>query len=309
MRAALLAGLLAAGCAAPAPLVLVRDDEAQHVAVRVGERELVGWCQGAELALPHWFPLRSPSGKELLVEHPDPYPHHRAMWIADKVQLGDGPIVDFYHCTKNQIDPGDAGKGYWHAIRAAAPPRARLRDGRAELEVDLQWRIGEQPVLDDHRTLVVTPLPDGELLLDLEWTLRAAHGPVTFHSDAVHYAWPYLRLHPQFSVAAGGALVDDQGRRGQAATDGQPAAWIDCSNTVDNVTEGVAVFAPPGGRRRWLTRDYGCFGPRRDDAHNGTRFTLAAGAELGDRVRIFVHRGDAAGGRVAARYRDFVEGR
>lgn len=315
-RAAALAGLmaLAAGCAGPSPLrqtVLYRDDTAGVALVMVDDRALVGWRYGSGYAIPHWFPLRSPSGKDLLVQHPDPYPHHRALWIADKVQLGDGPVVDFYHCTQNQIDRADASRGHRHFIRQRTMTRSELQDGRAVFAARLQWLVdGRTPVLDDDREWTVTPLPDGEATLDLAWRLTAAHGPVTFHSDPVHYAWPYLRVHPQFSVAAGGTLVDDVGRCGQQATNGRYANWVDCSNTVDGVTEGVAVFLPQDGEwRQWLTRDYGCFGPRRPDAWSGTRFTLAQGGSLAGRVRILVHRGDARTGRVAERYRDYVEGR
>lgn len=304
--------LLASGCAvSPARvLVLARDDDQGCVTVRCRDHDIVGWCYRSDLAIPHWYPLRSPSGKDLVIEHPDPYPHHRAMWIADKVQLGDGPIVDYYHCFKNQVDPDDAGKGYTAAIRQLDLPVCELRDGKAVIHSRLQWSTESTPVLDDERTMVVTPLPDDEALLDLTVTLRASYGPVTFHSDAVHYAWPYLRVHPQFSVEHGGRLIDDVGRSGQAATNDRYANWMDYSNTVDGVTEGVAVFLPQDGQwHKWLTRDYGCFGPRRPDAESGTRFSLAKGESLAGRVRIFVHRGDVHDGRVAERYRDYVEGR
>lgn len=287
-----------------------RDDAAGRLAVFAGAHEIVGWRWGEQQPIPHWFPLRSPSGKDLVVERPDPYPHHSALWIADKVQLGDGPVVDFYHCTGNQIDPKDPARGHRHRIRQTAMPVCEVRDRRAVIAVTLQWLADGEPVLDDQRTLTVLPLPDGEALLDLDFRVVAAHGPVRFHSDEVHYAWPLLRLCPQWSAAQGGALVDDTGRRGQSATNGQYANWIDYSNTVDGTTEGVAVFVPQDGAwRRWLTRDYGAFGPRRDDAVHGRQFVLEHGRELAATVRILVHRGDAATGKVASRYRDFVAGR
>lgn len=292
------------------PLRIDRDDAHGRVTVLAADREVLSWRFGAEFAIPHWFPLKSPSGKDLVIQHPDPYPHHRAMWIADRVQLGDGEVVDFYHCFKNQIDPKDASRGYKHLIRQTAMPVCEVQAGKAVITSVLQWLISGNPVLDDERSLVVTGLDGGDALLDLAWTLRASHGPVTFHSDQVHYAWPYLRVHPQFCVDKGGAVVDDTGRSGQKATNERYAGWMDYSGTVDGVTEGVAVFLPQDGEwHKWLTRDYGCFGPRRPDALSGTRFQLAKGEALGGRVRIFVHRGDAAAAGVAARYRDFVEGR
>jgi hypothetical protein len=289
-------------------LRIARDEANGSATVCDGDRVLVGWQFAARFAIPHWFPLRTPSGKDLLVQHPDPYPHHRALWIADKVQLADGPIVDFYHCTKNQLDPDDPSKGYRHRICQQALPRCAAAGDRAVVDSELQWRIDGAPVLADARTFAVRALPGGDYLLDLAWMLRAAHGDVTFHSDQVHYGWPYLRVHPQFTPAHGGKLVDDVGRSGQQATNEQYANWVDYSNTIDGVTEGVAVFIPQDGSwRKWLTRDYGTFGPRRPDAQSGTKFTLPPGAQLAGSTRIFVHRGDAAAGNVAQRYREYVK--
>lgn len=291
-------------------LALVRDDAAGVVTVRVGAHEVLAYQFGAELALPHLWPLRSPSGKDLLVQHPDPYPHHRALWIADHVQLEGGTAVDFYHCWKNLVDKEKPALGYRHAIRHRGFSTCAVAGDRVELAAELQWLVDGAPVLDEERVLEVLDLGDGEVLLDLSWSLRAAHGAVTFRSDQVHYAWPYLRVHPRFSVQQGGVLVDDRGRRGQQGTNEQYALWVDYSNEVDGVTEGVTVFVPDDGvERKWLTRDYGCFGPRRPDALSGTKFVLGRGEVLRGRVGILVHRGDAVGGRVAERYRRFVAGR
>jgi hypothetical protein len=50
----------------------------------------------------------------------------------------------------------------------------------------------------------------------------------------------------------------------QEATNMKTSCWIDYSNTVGGVTEGVAMFQWPDGKEhRWLTREYGTFGPRR----------------------------------------------
>jgi hypothetical protein len=146
----------------------------------------------------------------------------------------------------------------------------------------------------------LTPLEDGQYLLALSWDLRAAYGDVRFASDWVHYAWPYLRMDPAFSGEQGGTIVDDQGRTGQSGTNEQYAAWVDYSGTVDGITEGVAVFPPRDGRaRKWLTREYGTFGPRRPDDRSGTGFTLRQGQVLAGAATLHVHRGDAAEGRVA----------
>jgi hypothetical protein len=58
-----------------------------------------------------------------------------------------------------------------------------------------------------------------------------------------------------------------------------------------------------------LTRDYGCFGPRRADARSGKKFTLKKGESLRQRVGVLVHRGDVKSGRVAERYSQYIEGK
>ena len=57
---------------------------------------------------------------------------------------------------------------------------------------------------------------------------------------------------------------------------------------------------------RWLTRDYGTFGPRREDARSGKRFTLARGQSILQRVGILVHTGDVKAGKVADRYAAYI---
>ncbi|MBK8975832.1 MAG: PmoA family protein [Planctomycetes bacterium] len=297
---------LLAGCAGVGPVTapgasatVAVDVTPGATRVSIADREAFVYCTDPAFAIPHVYPLRSPSGRSLLVQRTEPYPHHRALWIADKVQLGDGPVVDYYHEWRNLKDAEHPELGHVSFIRPDA-----VRAGPAGFVAEATWMSDPStPVLADTRRFAVEDLGDGEYLVDLQFELRAAYGPVTFRSDKVHYAWPYLRMEPAFSVASGGTLVDDRGRVGQQATDGEVAAWVDYSNALDGVAEGVAVFTPPDGTPRvWLTRDYGTFGPRRPDAWSGTGFTLAAGESLSGHVGILVHRGDAQSGRVAERY-------
>lgn len=302
--------LLACPAAAADEVEVAHDENAASLTVLIDGREAVVWQFAKELAIPHLGPLRSPSGELLTVQHPEPFPHHRSVWIADRVQLEDGPVVDFYHCQKNYRDPESPDRGFEHFIRQQGKPSWKKKPGQVSVEVSLQWIVGGQgPVLDDKRSFEITALGEGEYLLDLSWKLVAAHGDVRFHSDWVHYAWPYVRMHPRFSGQQGGVITDDQGRRGQEETNEKYARWIDYSNEVDGTTEGLAVFVhPDGARPKWLTREYGTFGPRRRDELSGTGFLLKKGEELRGRVGILVHRGDAESGRVAERYRAYAEG-
>ena len=256
--ALLLAG--AASCVGTGPTetsYLALSVEAERAVVLLDGRELTAYQHGPSYAIPHLFPLTSPSGKPLITQHPDPFPHHRALWLVDRVQAEGGPDVDFYHHWKNYVDADDPSLGHKHLIRHDALTAAEVVDGVAHLGARLTWvtdavdaagladAAAGTAVLDQTLDLRVRDLGEGEALLDLSWTLSPSDGAVTFKSDWVHYAWPYLRIDPTFAGEAGGLLLSDSGGRGQGETNEQYAGWIDYSNTVAGLPEGVTVFVVP----------------------------------------------------------------
>lgn len=290
-------------------VTVTNDGEANTLTFAIAGREAFVYQYASHFAIPHIWPLRAPSGNSLTVQKTEPFPHHRSLWIVDKVRLSDGPVTDFYHEWKNLKDAKHPEKGHASFIRHERLDLPEAEPAtRAEATAHLTWFVGETtPVLDQSWTFQLEDLGEGEFLLELSWELRAAYGDVQFLSDWVHYAWPYVRMEPRYSGEQGGALLDDQGRRGQKETNGQYAHWIDYWNTVDGKTEGLAVFVPrDGAKRKWLTREYGTFGPRRADAFSGTNFTLKRDGTLTGRAAILVHRGDAKSGRVAERYEEWV---
>ena len=309
------------GCAAASPnssprnpvVELRRDDAAGRLAVIIDGREALVYQYAPALDLPHYWPMNSPAGKNMLVELPDPYPHHRSFWFADTIRLDDGRDVSAYNALYSGQKTGETtyGPPYKDHIRHEAFMVVEASGSRVVVEARLIWEMdGDRPVLDEKRRLVVHALGDGEYLLDLVFELTASYGDVAFVSDAVHYAWPFLRLQKRWSGEGGGKIVTSTGATGEKATNLQPALWLDYSNTVEGETAGVAVFQWPDGREhRWLTREYGTFGPRRPDEQSGVPFTLKKGSSLSQRVGVLVHRGDVTGGRVAGRYRQYIEGR
>jgi hypothetical protein len=292
---------------------LVFDEPAGRMTVLIGGREAVVYQFGDSLDLPHYWPMRSPSGKNMLVQKTEPYPHHRSFWFADTVRPeGSDRDASFYNALYGGVktEAGEYVPPFRDKIRHRSFDRLDARGGRADIETRLVWEMdGGRPVLDERRRLVVHSLGAGEYLLDLTWILTASLGDVLFASDDVHYAWPFLRLATDFSGEKGGKITSDTGAAGQEATNMKPALWIDYSNSVEGIPEGVAVFQWPDGReRRWLTREYGTFGPRRPDDRSGKPFTLKKGESITQRVGVLVHNGDAGGGRVRERYKKYVKG-
>lgn len=303
---------LLSACAAKPEITFSRDDAAGALTLFVGGREALVFRYGPDLDLVHYWPLRSPSGRNMLVQKTEPYPHHRSFWFADTVRTEGGERdLSFYNALYSGVrtEAGDHIAPFRERVRLVSFPRIFATGGRAEVAAELAWESDGRPVINERRTLVIHSLGAGEYLLDLAWTLTPSAGAVTFTSDDVHYAWPFLRLDTPWNGEHGGRITSDSGATGQEATNMVPALWIDYSNTVEGATEGVAVFQWPDGReRRWLTREYGCFGPRRPDDRSGKPFTLRPGETLTQRVGVLVHKGGVAGGRVRARYEQYARG-
>lgn len=293
---------------------LKRDDRRGELLVVIDGREAVGYQYGADLDFPHYYPVRSPSGKLLTVQYPDDrFSHHRSIWINDIVQPPNHEPISFYGIGVKE-DSKRTPKGFRDCIRHVKFLGEEVAGGKATIRTLATWLadFGKLPVLDEHRRLRVVPLGQGEYLLDLQFEVRAAHSDVAFVSEWNHYAWPYVRMHPKFDVkSGGGTITNSAGGVNEKGTHEKRAHWVDCSNRVDGVAEGLTVFpvvdnaSPP----LWLVRDYGTFGPRRPDALSGVRFVLKKGESLKQRVGILVHSGDATTGRIAERYRQFISGK
>jgi hypothetical protein len=321
----------AAVLAAGGPGVELRQrDELGQLQVLIGGQEALVYQYGKRHDMAHWYPLRSPSGKLLTVEQDEPYPHHRSFWVGDQVQLRGGPKVSFFVPLYSRIDKNDPQSPFRDQILHVKFLRKEVTPAGAEVAAQLVWVTdqGQTPVVDEVRRLRIVPLGAGEYCLDCRFTVTAAYGDVAFASDQTHYAWPYVRMHPQFAVEPIRMEKDRQGQARPVARKGtgtittsegaingkaafmKPARWVDYSGRVEGASEGLALFADPDfPPPRFFTRDYGTFGPRRPDSQSGRPFTLARGQSLRQRVGVLVHRGDVNSGRVVARYQAYQDGK
>jgi hypothetical protein len=317
-------------------VALKRDDAQGQLQILIDGREALVYEYGKDWETPHYYPVRSPSGKLLTIQKSDPFPHHRSFWFGDSVQLaGHDKPWSFYACLYSQVDKKDPHSPYAYRIRHVKFLAEQTTPGGATIRSQSIWEadLGKTPVLDEDRQLRVAALGGGEYLLDCTFTLTAAYGDVTFKSDAVHYAWPYLRMHPQFAVEipakpgpavapggkklppppptkSNGTITNSEGDVNQKGTVNKPARWCDYSATIDGLSEGLTIFADPQQPPpRFLTRNYGTFGPRRPDDRSGKPFVLKKGDSLRQRVGILVHSGDVRVGKVSERYQQFAAGK
>ena len=316
VSALVLAGASLLPAATTAPVEFNPDDARGQLQVLIGGKEAFAYCHGTNVDLPHFYPVRSPSGKSMTVQQTEPYPHHRSFWFADTVQLEGQRQASFYNALYTGTgDKKNPRPPYRDRVRHVGHTTTAYPDnrGKGELGLKLIWDMddGKTPVLDETRRVKIVALGDGEYFLNLQFTLTANYGDVTFKSDAVHYAWPFIRLNTNFNSTAGGLLVNSEGGIGQTNTNMKMARWVDFSRTGVADAEGLAMFSHPSNEHphAWLTRDYGCIGPRRIEAKSGKPFTLKKGESISTRAGVLVHNGDVKSGRVAERYEAYVAGK
>jgi len=292
---------------------VANDAKAGVLTVSIDGRNVLAYQYAATWDLPHYHPLNSPSGRNMLVQKTKPYPHHRCFWFADTVSLGKSKPVSFYNglYSGKKDANGQHQPPFRNHIRHVRFDSIEADASQAVISKSLIWEMdSNKPVLDEHRLLRIVGLGRGQYFMDLRFTLTASYGDVTFRSDSVHYAWPYLRMNKLFSGDSGGVITNDTGQTGQKSTDGKPAKWVDYSKRFDDGAEGLTIFSHPSNGRphKWLTREYGTFGPRRVDERSGKPFTLKHGEKMSQRVGIYVHRGDVKQADVAGMYQRWIKG-
>jgi len=297
------------------PKIEFKPDNARgRMQILIGGQEALVYVFNTNVDLPHFFPVRSPAGKSMTVEQTEPYPHHRSFWFADTVQLEGQRQVSFYNALYSGAgDKKNPQPPFRDHVRHVAFTAQNSGEGKAQLDAKLLWEMdhGKIPVLDESQQMRVVAFGEGEYFLDLHYTLTASYGDVTFRSDAVHYAWPFIRLNEDFSAKGGGVLVNSAGQTGQTNTNMKAAQWVDFSRAGAKDADGLAMFSHPSNEQphTWLTRDYGCIGPRRVDLKSGKPFVLKKGETIQTRVGVLVHKGDVKSGRIAERYQAYVQGK
>jgi hypothetical protein len=296
-----------------AQIEINNDKNSGKLTVLFDGQPLFAYQYSHELDLTHFWPLFSPSNKNMLIQKAEPFPHHRSFWFADTVRLENEREVSLYYAytSGQKIGENAFGPPFRDHIKHIEFTRLDSLGKKAIINEKLLWEMdGNIPVLQEYRKIHIHSLGNREYLIDITFILTASYGDVFFLSDTIHYAWPFLRMHPDFSEENGGTIASDNGACGEEATDMKTAKWIDYSNTVEGVTEGLAVFQwPDGYSHKWLTREYGCFGPRRPEIKNGNPFTLIKGDSISQRVGIYVHKGDAKSGKVKRLFEQYINGK
>jgi hypothetical protein len=301
------------GAAAELKVALDRDDVKGELWVQIEGKPAFCYRYGDDVDLPHFFPINSPDGQSMTVQQTQPYPHHRSFWFGDRVALKGQRRVTTYNALYSGVKgpQGTYQPPFRDGVRHVEFRKCTTGGDTASIDADLLWYMdNDTPVMDEHRAIHVRALGGGEYFVDVTFTVTAAYGDIEFSSDDVHYAWPYLRMNSAFAVPGGATMVASSGPVTEMKSTKVVADWIDYSTTTGDKNAGLAMFSHDRNAKphRWLTRDYGTFGPRRVDAKSGKPFTLAKGESMVRRVGLLVHRGDVRSGEVAQRYAQYVKG-
>jgi hypothetical protein len=143
------------GWLAHAPQIeLKRDDSSKVLRFLINGREKLVYQYHPSLDLVHYWPLKSPSGKDMLIQKAEPYPHHRAFWFADTVRLKSEREVSFYNALYSGQKTGENTyePPFRDHIRHVRFTCLETKGNKAVIQEELIWEMdGNIPVLDEHR--------------------------------------------------------------------------------------------------------------------------------------------------------------
>ena len=140
-----------------------QHDDKGRMQVLVNGKEALVYCYGDGVDLPHYFPIRSPSGQVLTVQQTDPYRHHRSVWFADTVRLAGQRQASFYNAFYSRVDRNDPKSPFRDRIRHVEFVPGKSAGSQAEMTIKLLWEMDlAEPVLHETRHIRIAALDDGE---------------------------------------------------------------------------------------------------------------------------------------------------
>ena len=240
---------------------------------------------------PDFYPVYSPSGREVTCTCAYRYNHHKSIFIGHADVNG----INFFHDNN--------------------PARSNLGDivlEKSQHEIDENgihvithngWitKAGVR-LLDEERSFTVF-LGEDAHIVDLTSTLIASQTDLTFAQD--NHAFLGVRVADTMDVEDGGTILNANGQRNEEEAMGQSADWTDYSGIVAGKTVGVTLMNHPSNPpAAFFTRNYGTF------LTNFTlldQYRLPCGERLTQRFRILIHEGDAVEANVDGYYNQFVE--
>ena len=240
---------------------------------------------------PDFYPVYSPSGREVTATCAYRYNHHKSIFIGHADVNG----INFFHDNN--------------------PTRSNLGDivlEQSEHEIDESgihvithngWitKAGDR-LLDEERNFTVI-LGESAHIIDLTSTLIASQTDLTFAQD--NHSFLGVRVADTMDVEDGGTILNANGQRNEEEAMQQSADWTDYSGVVAEKTVGITLMNHPSNPpSAFFTRNYGTF------LTNFTlldKYELSYGERLTQRFRVLIHEGNAADANIEDYYNQFVD--
>ena len=238
-------------------------------------------------------PLYSLDGTVLTADFPQDHLHHHGVFWT-------WPVVRTRGQNTQTWQP-DTPSLRQHFARWL---KREVKNGAAAISAENVWKLDEsETVAKETATLHVLPAEDAGRAIDLELVFEAVGGPLELQGTPDQnkgYGGLCIRGAPMFK---GAALSTDQGLLTKDSTN-IPFRWADMSTQEF----GVAIFVSPdhpGFPTTWLIRN--SYAGILNVSWPGLKpAVLQPGNPVILRYRLYVHRGDAAAGRVQQAYEKYL---
>lgn len=228
-------------------------------------------------------PLVGLDGEVLTDDFPADHHHHRGVFWTWQRMKAAGQDVDLW-----TIRGIRQHFGAWVG-REAGPEQAALA-------VANEWHVGETTVARETVRLAAHKADAAGRAIDVEVRLEAVSPVELLGAEGKGYGGLGLRFAPREDTV----ITIEEGRQTRDS-DLRKSWWADLSARFAGreAVSGVAILVhpeSPGAPNGWTLRHYGFLGPCWPAL---TPYTLEPGRPVTLRYRLWVHRGDAASGRVA----------
>jgi hypothetical protein len=278
--------------------------------IKVRSKPFTTYHYGDAPYRPYFYPFLGPGGVQITRNYP----------MRDDVA---GESQDHIHQRSVWVGFGDVnGSDNWTEIEESGfqSPHDDLVVtsgavlGRFSHTLDWQDRHRANQ-MRERRTVTVYNTPDNARLMELTVAFEAVYGEVRL-GDTKEGGICSVRVAATMDAAKGGKFENSYGAIDDDEAWGKPAHWCDYSGPCEGRHVGIAVFDHPMNLRHpttWHVRGYGLMGANpfahadyKSSLLTDGSYTIAAGDTLTFNYRLLLHDGDAARGRVAERYHDYI---
>lgn len=279
---------------------------------------------GTDAPKPFFWPVAGPFGAPVTRAYPNlktvegeekDHPHHRGLHFTHgEVSFAGKAHVDFW---------AETAKSQGKIVHKAFDPAPAIKAGALEFGVRNEWFGPDGVVMvREHQWWKIIDLGDGAAMFAFKTTLTAADAAVSFDdtkegSFSIRIATSMDEMKRKAgasSTGERGRISNSDGKVGEKDCWGKPADWVDYAGFVDGKRVGITIFDHPENapRARWHVRAYGLFSANPFGSQTfaksnpKSQVVLEGGKSLTLRYGVLIHAGDAAEGKAAERFKQFV---